>query len=55
LTPFKRVIGVDPSANMVKQAQANLSPSIGTLEYIQSKSEDLSFLEDASVDFVMAG
>jgi len=54
LTPFKRVIGVDPSANMIKQAQANPSNSIGTLEYVQSPAEDLGFLADGSVDFVMA-
>jgi SAM-dependent methyltransferase len=60
LTPFKRVIGVDPSANMIdvaRQSTAQLGNSVnGTcFEYINGNAENLPFLEDGSVDLITAG
>ena len=60
LTPFKRVIGVDPSANMIESARemtltSALSTSENQFEYLQSSAESLPFLEDESVDLVVSG
>ena len=54
LTPFKWVIGVDPSAKMIESAcemtlTSALSTSVNQFEYIQSSAESLPFLEDKSV------
>ena len=60
LTPFKRVIGVDPSAKMIESARemtalsAN-SVNVNQFEYLQSSAESLPFLEDESVDLVVSG
>ncbi|GKT45337.1 trans-aconitate decarboxylase 1 [Colletotrichum spaethianum] len=50
---FGRVIAIDPSAGMVKQAaDSTQDPKI---TFRQASSEDLSFVEDKSVDLVVAG
>lgn len=57
LTPFKRVTGVDPSSKMIKVAQGTLKStpeSTGQYEYIQASAENLTFLEDSSVDLVIS-
>ncbi|KAK7439427.1 hypothetical protein CaCOL14_008134 [Colletotrichum acutatum] len=50
---FARVIAIDPSAGMVKQAADSTSDS--KITFRQASSEDLSFVADASVDLVVAG
>ncbi|KAG2072128.1 hypothetical protein BDR04DRAFT_1117177 [Suillus decipiens] len=58
LTPFKHIIGVDPSSKMIKVAQETLEKiplSTGQYEYVQTSTESLPFLEDSSVDLVIAG
>ncbi|KDQ08728.1 hypothetical protein BOTBODRAFT_37728, partial [Botryobasidium botryosum FD-172 SS1] len=68
---FQHVIGVDPSQKMITQAQsqsqAPSSPSsepgsavvaardVGSLNYRVGNAEELSFLEDESVDLITAG
>ncbi|KAG1796064.1 S-adenosyl-L-methionine-dependent methyltransferase [Suillus plorans] len=57
LTPFKRVTGVDPSPKMIEVAQGTLKntpESTGQYEYIQASAENLTFLEDSSVDLVIS-
>ncbi|OHX00421.1 methyltransferase domain-containing protein [Colletotrichum incanum] len=50
---FGRVIAIDPSAGMVKQASdSTQDPKI---TFRQASSEDLSFVADKSVDLVVAG
>lgn len=57
LSPFQKIIGVDPSAKMIEQATKNAATTglPGQIEYKQSAAEELPFLEDGSVDFVSAG
>ena len=60
LTPFKRVIGVDPSANMIESARemtalSTNSVNVNQFEYLQSSAESLPFLEDEGVDLVVLG
>ena len=63
LTPFKRVIGVDPSAKMIESEreitftdpQPTNSVNVTQFEYVQSSAESLPFLEDRSVDLVISG
>ena len=57
LTPFQKIVGVDPSAKMVEQAIKNVEPSAlpGQIEYKQSAAEELPFLGDGSVDFISSG
>ncbi|EIM83771.1 S-adenosyl-L-methionine-dependent methyltransferase [Stereum hirsutum FP-91666 SS1] len=62
LTPFRHIIGVDPSAKMIDQARASISalpPDAKLLqgtkvEFVQSAAEDLKFLGDGSVDLLVA-
>ncbi|TFK93422.1 S-adenosyl-L-methionine-dependent methyltransferase [Polyporus arcularius HHB13444] len=60
LTPFKRVIGVDPSARMIEQATESVKSRLAGLdlssqiEFVQSSAEDLGFLQDGSVDLIVA-
>jgi len=56
LTPFKRVIGVDPSPNMLEQARSACAQTGSTsqFEFVQSPAEKLPFLQDGSVDFILA-
>jgi SAM-dependent methyltransferase len=56
LTPFKRVIGIDPSEKMVEQARLALPQNgINQIEFAQGSAEDLSMLPDSSADLVIAG
>lgn len=63
LTSFKRIIGVDPSANMIASArraashdaQATETVHLDRFEYVQGDAENLSFLEDGSVDLLISG
>lgn len=63
LTPFKRIVGVDPSAKMIasaresasQDAQTTNTANLGRFEYVQGDAENLSFLEDGSVDLLIAG
>lgn len=63
LTPFKRIIGVDPSAKMIasaresasQDAQATNAANLSRFEYLQGDAENLSFLDDGSVDLLIAG
>jgi trans-aconitate 3-methyltransferase len=60
LTPFKRIIGLDPSANMITQAKKSLQedqPEVaqsGQFEFVQGDAENLAFLEDGSVDLIVS-
>lgn len=56
LTPFQRIIGVEPSAKMVEQAklQAQNTALQGQLDYVQSSAESLPFIEDGSVDLIVS-
>jgi len=54
LTPFQKIFGVDPSANMIERASHNVS-ALGLpsqIEYKQSNAEQLPFLGSSSVDFI---
>jgi len=51
---FTRVIATDPSPGMLDQARS-LSSGSSNIDYRQSSAEDLSFLEDGSVDMVVSG
>ncbi|PMD47189.1 S-adenosyl-L-methionine-dependent methyltransferase [Hyaloscypha variabilis F] len=53
---FTRIIATDPSNAMITQAIAS-SPKAKypNIEFRQASAEDLSFLEDGSVDMVVAG
>ena len=56
LTPFKRVIGIDPSEKMVEQARFALPRNgVNQLEFTQGSAEDLSMLSGSSVDLLIAG
>ncbi|TDL15182.1 S-adenosyl-L-methionine-dependent methyltransferase [Rickenella mellea] len=57
LNAFKRVIGVDPSTKMIdgaKQYVELLGPVTNQFEFVTSPAENLSFLEDGSVDLVVS-
>ncbi|KAJ2158558.1 hypothetical protein GGF46_003677 [Coemansia sp. RSA 552] len=47
---FSRVIGTDISADMLQSAR-DATPD-GSVEYVEAPSEDLSFLQDKSVDMI---
>lgn len=59
LKPFKRVTGVDPSENMIRGALEGLQNNQGgthtVVDFVQSSTEKLDFVEDGSVDLVIAG
>ena len=60
LTPFKRVIGVNPGAKMIESARemtalSTNSVNVNQFEYLHSSAESLPFLEDESVDLVGSG
>ena len=66
LTPFRTVIGVEPSSKMIAQAQAQSQAQSsgegalmegvpGQISYVQSAAESLPFLEDGSVDMIVSG
>jgi SAM-dependent methyltransferase len=63
LTPFKQVIGVDPSGKMIdaarksaaSHAQLTNTEDVNRFKYVKGDAENLSFLEDGSVDLIIAG
>ena len=56
LTPFRKVIGVDPSAKMIEQARQTIaSRSSNQIEYIQSPAESMPFLPNGSIDMIVSG
>ena len=61
LTQFKRVIGLDPSAKMIEQARESVKSSLAGLdlspqiEFHQSSAEELTLVQDGSVDLLTAG
>ncbi|KAH9919479.1 S-adenosyl-L-methionine-dependent methyltransferase [Epithele typhae] len=60
LTPFKRIIGVDPSAKMIEQARESVKTSHAGLdlssqiEFIQSNAEDLKSIQEGSIDLIVS-
>lgn len=57
-------MGVDPSAKMIESARKYVSEFLGgalesaqtgQVEFFQAPAEELGFLEDGSVDLVIAG
>ncbi|KAF3480576.1 Crg1p [Arthroderma uncinatum] len=50
---FKKVYGIDPSAGMIEQARSLTAE--GNVEFVQSTAEALPFIEDESIDLVVAG
>ena len=57
LKTFQRIYGVDPSSNMIETARHQRASSgyPGQLEFVQSRAEELPFLEDGSVDIITSG
>ncbi|KAJ7318222.1 S-adenosyl-L-methionine-dependent methyltransferase [Mycena albidolilacea] len=52
---FQSVIALDPSSNMVQVAQESIpEPFKSLVEFRQSTAEDLSFIQDGTVDMVTA-
>ncbi|KAJ3842710.1 S-adenosyl-L-methionine-dependent methyltransferase [Lentinula raphanica] len=59
LHPFQRVIGVDPSQGMVQRAREHVEELLGNektsqFSFVQGSAEKLDFLENDSVDLVIA-
>lgn len=57
LTPFRTVLGIDLSAKMIVQAQAqsqNDAGLPGQISFVQSGAETLPYLEDGSVGMVVS-
>ncbi|KAG9309712.1 S-adenosyl-L-methionine-dependent methyltransferase [Chiua virens] len=61
LTPFKKIMGIDPSAGMVDAARHALESEsgkavdvTGRISYVQSPAENLGFLADGSVDLMIS-
>jgi SAM-dependent methyltransferase len=54
MSPLSRVIGIDNDAAAVEYARANFGPSDPRCEFRAGDCEDLSALEDASVDMVVS-
>ncbi|EKD15433.1 methyltransferase domain-containing protein [Drepanopeziza brunnea f. sp. 'multigermtubi' MB_m1] len=53
---FTTVLGTDPSASMISQAQSSTPQEKYTnISYRQASAEDLSFVADGSLDMVVAG
>ncbi|KAM5432481.1 trans-aconitate methyltransferase 1 [Microsporum canis] len=50
---FKKVYGIDPSAGMIEQAKNMTTEQ--NVEFVQAAAESLPFIEDKSVDLVVAG
>ncbi|KAH9940649.1 S-adenosyl-L-methionine-dependent methyltransferase [Amylocystis lapponica] len=56
LTPFKNIVGVDPSAGMIEKATQGVQ-ALGLADrvrFVQSAAESLAFVEDGSVDLVVS-
>ncbi|KAK0192066.1 S-adenosyl-L-methionine-dependent methyltransferase [Armillaria mellea] len=58
LTPFKKVVGVEPGEKMLDAARKYLKERIGDsesrFEFVKSGAEDLSFIAPSTVDLVIA-
>ncbi|KAK0442114.1 S-adenosyl-L-methionine-dependent methyltransferase [Armillaria borealis] len=56
LTPFKKVVGVEPGEKMLDAARKYLNERIegSRFEFVNSSAEDLSFLAPSTVDLVIA-
>ncbi|KAF4613375.1 hypothetical protein G7Y89_g15512 [Cudoniella acicularis] len=52
---FTKVIGTDPSPTMITQAKSSTPSSLSNVSFCQASAEDLSFIEDGSLDMVVAG
>ena len=54
---FEKVYGTDPSAVMINQARkiAAESDTAGNVQWRQASAENLDFVEDGSLDMVVAG
>jgi trans-aconitate 3-methyltransferase len=53
---FDRVVGADPSEGMIKQAEsATRKDEYPNVTFVQAFAESLPFLDDGSVDMVVAG
>ncbi len=52
---FNKVIGIDPSLGMIEQAKKISSTDYPKVYFRQSAAESLPFIEDGSVDMVVAG
>ena len=55
---FAKVVGIDPSPQMVAQAQKHareLPDGIKPPKYVQGNVENMDFLQDGSVDLVTVG
>ena len=50
---FERLIGTDPSAGMVAQAQSQTTSK--KITFRPGKAEDMDFVADGSLDMVVAG
>ena len=63
LHPFKRIVGIDPSAKMLEGARKYVKETLGDVksiaeeqfQFIQSPAEKLDCLEDGTVDMVVSG
>ncbi|KAJ7694829.1 S-adenosyl-L-methionine-dependent methyltransferase [Mycena rosella] len=55
ISRFQRVLAIDPSANMVDVAREHVPDEYRTrVEFRQSAAEELSFIEDGTIDLVIA-
>jgi SAM-dependent methyltransferase len=57
LTPFKQIIGVDPSEKMIGNAREYVKSkgiTVNDVQFRQSGAEELSFIESESVDLITA-
>jgi SAM-dependent methyltransferase len=52
---FTKVIGTDPSPSMVAQAKSSTPSSLSNVSFREASAEDLHFIEDGSLDMVVAG
>jgi hypothetical protein len=52
---FKHVMCTDPSESMVKQAKASTPSSFSNISFHLGSAENLSFVDDGTVDMVVAG
>lgn len=51
---FKTILGTDPSSSMIAQAKSS-SNNFSNVQWSVASAEDLSFVEDGSLDMVVAG
>ena len=55
LTPFRHVIGVDPSSKMIESARATIGAVDPKFRFEESSAEDVHALEDGTADLIIAG